>query len=102
MPHIDAQIVVAFDMRRSPYVAQQLAVREHASGMAHQGCEQSVFKRRQMNRFAIAAHLAQGQIHFDRAENARPGVSAAPPWLRRRKCARMRAISSDTPNGLDK
>src|ERR1700744_5764240 len=59
MRHINTQVVMALDVRRSPPVAEQLPGREHAAGVAHERREQPVFDRRQMDRGALAGNLAQ-------------------------------------------
>ena len=68
-----------FRRATAPHVAQQLAVREHASRVPHERREQPVFERRQVHDFVVAPHLAQREIDGHGAEgHLRRLVRAAP------------------------
>ena len=69
-------------MRRPPHRDQQLAVRQHAAGVAHQGLEQRVLARAELHRHARDAHLPRGLVQRHRTGAQRPVRAARPLVLR--------------------
>ena len=68
--HVDAQVVALPVVRWPPDFAQQLAVRQHAAGIADQHREQAVFKRRQMDfqpKAGKSEVFAEGWLESDTA-----------------------------------
>ena len=48
--HVDPHVVAVLGVRGTPYLAQDLAVREHLAGVGDEQAQQAIFDRRQMNR----------------------------------------------------
>ncbi len=78
MRHVDAQIVMALHMGRPPHVAQQLPVRQHPARMAHQGREQPIFDRREMDGSASRVTWRKARSTVT-APKRTSGDSFAPP-----------------------
>src|SRR6185312_5616559 len=63
MPHVNAQVVALFGMRRPPDFAQELAVRQHAAHVGDQHQQQAVFDRREVHLHPAAGHQAGLPVH---------------------------------------
>ena len=81
----------------APNRREDLLAGENAAAMAHQMDEQVELGARQSHLLSGAAHLAGDQVDLDvaDAQRCRGGFCAA-----RRSCARTRAASSASENGL--
>src|ERR1700727_365933 len=65
MSHVYTNIVAILGMRGSPYLAQDLSMRQHFAGIRDQKTEQAVLDRGQMNRDAGLVRGSQAQIDTD-------------------------------------
>ncbi len=66
--HVDAQVVAAFHIGRSPDLPQQLAVGQHLAGFGDQCRQQPKLDGRDVDRLAVTHHLSMLQIHGHIAE----------------------------------
>ncbi len=63
--HVDAQIMAVLDMRGTPDVAQELAVRDHHTEVLGETGQQTKLDGRQMNLRARSPHLSSLKVHGD-------------------------------------
>ena len=65
LAHVQPQVVRVFGELRPPHVGQQRAVRDHLPGVADQPGEQLVLGRRQVQRRAVQADVAGGEVDVE-------------------------------------
>ncbi len=101
--HVDADIVIALDVTRSPDFAEQVTMRQHLARVAEQQGQEPVFDGRQMHDNACLPDHAVGLVDLHTAESEsrrRRPLTPAPAGAASRGRApairRHRKVSSDS------
>ena len=100
MTHVHPHIVAVFGVRRAPYFAQNLTMRQHFAGIGDQQGKQTIFNRSQMYGETALMHGTQAQIDFDVSEfeievNSAPAHALERDGDQRRECVEQLALLRD-------